>query len=63
MNYKKYQRIKIHKKLARVISNEIPNRKQTLRKLTTFISREVRNDLPLFYSPMDFSKNKPMQIS
>ncbi len=59
MNYNKYQRIKIRKKLGGIISRDIPHRKNVLQKLTTIITREEKNNLN---SPMDYKKNKPRQI-
>ncbi len=59
MNYNKYQRIKIRKKLAGIINSDTPHRKNVLQKLTTIITREEKNNLN---SPMDYKKNKPRQI-
>ena len=59
MNYNKYQRIKIRKKLGGIINSDIPHRKNVLQKLTTIITREEKNNLN---SPIDYNKNKPRQI-
>ncbi|KKN03485.1 hypothetical protein LCGC14_1107270 [marine sediment metagenome] len=61
MNYNKYQRIKLQKKLNEAINRDFPrkHRKNYIRKLATTITREEKNNLN---SPMDYNKNKPRQI-
>ena len=59
MNYQKYKKIKIQKKLSKVLIKDIPHRKLVVRKLATIITREEKNNLG---SPVDYSKNKVREI-
>ncbi len=62
MNYKKFERIKVRKEFDGLINRDIPHRKQIIRKLSTIKVRHEKNDHPKFYRPLDYSKNKTLQI-
>lgn len=66
MNYKKFERIKVHKEIDVIVSRDFPHkhRKNHIRKLTTKITREQRGRSVYspFYRPPDYSINKVIRI-